>query len=148
MRRSIMTPMLSMLMLCALVDTARAQGSDATAELRAIDRRWVIEAYRDHKPELLRQIMSDDFLMTYVDGKLYGKEREVATVTAEQGRAVMMQWDADSIDVRVYGDAAVVRGVFVMKQGEQVMRRLRYTNTYVRRSSGWQVVASHYTAIR
>jgi len=85
--------------------------------------------------------------MTYVDGKHYAKEREIASVTAEQGQPVTLDWALDSVDVRVFGDAAVSRGTFVMSRGAEVVRRLRFTNTYLRRANGWQVVAAHYTPV-
>jgi len=56
----------------------------------------------------------------------------------------------DDIKVRVYGDTAVVTGRSTSKgtdKGQDLSGVFRYTRVYVKRPSGWQLVATQTTRI-
>ncbi len=53
--------------------------------------------------------------------------------------------------LRVYGDTAVVNGVTSVKGsagGEAFAADFQFTDTYVRRKSGWVIVASHASRLQ
>jgi ketosteroid isomerase-like protein len=50
----------------------------------------------------------------------------------------------ENMKVRVYGDAAVARGV-VAYQDSNMSGEFQFTDTYVRRNGHWQCVATHET---
>jgi hypothetical protein len=50
------------------------------------------------------------------------------------------------MNVRIYGDTAVVTGINVLKEtlrGRDIGGTFRFTDTFVRRGGAWQCVAGH-----
>jgi uncharacterized protein DUF4440 len=66
------------------------------------------------------------------------------------GQIHYLHWEPDTIVVRVYGDAAMMRyqsELEIVVQGRHIPRqRYWHTDLYERRGSQWQVVWSHATA--
>ncbi len=57
----------------------------------------------------------------------------------------------DDVRVRLYGSTAVVTGRTTASgrvKGAQVSTRLRFTDVFIKASTGWKVVASHASEIR
>jgi len=129
----------------------RATGADVEKELRGLERQW-LDAYIKHDAEAMARIEADDFTITYPDGSVRTKAEEVeAQKKAARQPADPSQASATEDEhIRVYGNTAVLTGVFVSKGGRQnpnAVFRSRYTDVYVRRGGVWQVVASQLTAI-
>jgi ketosteroid isomerase-like protein len=61
------------------------------------------------------------------------------------------EYHADSVRVRVFGDAAVVTGLIVRRgrsqSGGDVSGRFRSTRVYVRRGGRWQLVSAQETRV-
>ena len=56
----------------------------------------------------------------------------------------------EQISIQVYGDAAVVVGIFRVKgieKGKPYVHRERFTDTWIKHDQTWQCVASHSTLI-
>jgi peptidylprolyl isomerase len=120
-------------------------------ELKALERRW-LDAYLKHDFDEMIRIEADDFTITYPDGSVRTRAEEVeaqrkaANRPADPSRTSAVEDER----VRVYGNIAVLTGVFVSNGGQQntgATVRARYTDVYVRRGGVWQVVASQLTAI-
>jgi len=88
--------------------------------------------------------------LTYTDydGTLKTKSDFLAGVKAP-GHSRQQQV-VESTSARVYGDTAVVTGIYQVKgvdKGKPYLRRGRLTDTWVLRNGNWVCVASQYTLI-
>ena len=125
--------------------------SAVEAELKALERQW-LDAYIRHDYEAMARIEADDFTITYPDGSVRTKADEVEAQRKAANQSVDPSLTSTTEDehFRVYGNTAVLTGVFVSKGGSQNPNRVaraRYTDVYVRKGGVWQVVASQLTAI-
>ena len=117
--------------------------------IRAIERarlRALVKADVD----VAHQLHADDFQLITPSGMSVSKEQYLRGIGS--GQIDYLFWEADSIAVRVYRDAAVIRypsQLEIVFQGQHISRR-RYWHTdgYERRDGRWQVVWSHATEIR
>jgi hypothetical protein len=119
---------------------------NAEAELRAAERAW-LDAYDDHDVEAMRRIVGDEFQIVYQSGEVVDKAGTVAMLTPGQADDPATRQYTEDTTVRLYGDVAVLQGVYV-SEGPGIVRRSRYTDTWLWRDGRWQVVASHLTRIR
>jgi hypothetical protein len=83
-------------------------------------------------------------------GGVFSKEQYLAGIAS--GQIDYLFWEPDSIAVRLYRDAAVIRYLSqleIVVQGSHVPRqRYWHTDLYERREGRWQVVWSHATGIQ
>jgi ketosteroid isomerase-like protein len=88
-------------------------------------------------------ILADDFTDVSLTGEVVSKAQVLADVKADPGAVC----NIDMLQVRVYGDAAVVVGrtTWMSPEGSG---HYRYTDTYVRRGGRWTCVASQATEIK
>jgi hypothetical protein len=117
---------------------------DPAAELAEMqDRllRAVLEGRRDEYASMLH----DDWRVTHVDGRVRTKAQVLQDVFG--GEAPVLSGAVEDLDVRVYGDAAVMTGrsSWTARNGESL--ELRFTDTAIRRGGTWLIVASHATAL-
>jgi len=120
-------------------------------QLKALERRW-LDAYLKHDFNEMARIEADDFTITYPDGTVRTKPQEVEAQRQAAARPGDLSGTSAVEDehIRVYGNTAVLTGVFVSNRGQQnpsTAFRARYTDVYVRRGGVWQVVASQLTAL-
>jgi hypothetical protein len=93
---------------------------------------------------------ADDFQLINPLGGVVSKEQYLGGIAS--GRIDYLLWEPDSISVRLYPDAAVIRypsRLEIVVQGQHIPRR-RYwhTDLYERRDGRWQVVWSQATGIQ
>jgi len=91
-----------------------------------------------------------DYSLTYIDfdGTLKTKTDFLAGVMAPSDNRE--EEVVESMSARVYGDTAVVIGVYRVKgvdKGKPYQRRGRFTDTWVSRNGLWVCVASQYTLL-
>ena len=118
---------------------------DAEAELRAAERAW-LDAYDDHDIEAMRRIVGDEFQIVYPTGAVVDKAGTLALLSPGQPDDPTTSQHTEDTTVRLYGDVAILQGVYV-SDGPNGARRSRYTDTWLWRDGRWQVVASHLTRI-
>lgn len=140
--------LLAVLALLLFAPAALAQ-SDAETELRALERAW-LAAYDQNDREAMDAIVDDAFTITYQDGTVLTKAETIAALQPGQ-TATGRQFTEETV-VRVWGDAAVLTGVYVWEgpgpiPGSTAQSRSRYTDTYIRTDGRWRVVASQLTQI-
>lgn len=110
--------------------------------------------------EALDRLYADDIIFTGVTGAICDKaavmdearrgvaERQKAA--AHPGAAAVVAYDKDEIMTVRHGDTAVASfrfGVTIRHDGQEVTRRYRTTNVWVKRAAGWQVVAAHTASL-
>ncbi len=118
------------------------------------------EATRNVDVDALDRIYADDLMFTGVTGVICDKttvmdearrgaaERQAAA--SSPGAPAVVSYDKDEIMAVRHGDTAVASfrfGVTVRNNGQEVIRRYRTTNVWLRRAGGWQVVAAHTAAL-
>jgi ketosteroid isomerase-like protein len=100
--------------------------------------------------QMLERIIAPDWTSTGPDGRTSDRARVLAQVF-ETGAHKILDLKVDDVEVRVFGDAAVVtgrtRGVGEFEgAGYDVV--IRFTDVFVRRAGRWQAVASHASLIQ
>ncbi len=113
-----------------------------------VEKRWV-QAHRDLDLAIIEEILAEDYVQIRSDGAVIGKAEAM-----ESYRSKKRRWDyADSDEHRisVYGDIAILLGRWIAR-GQNDGFRFDYTARlmaiYVRRDSGWQLVADQATTLR
>lgn len=145
MRNRLLSTLLTTLL---LTPRAHAQQRDE-ALLAGLIQEWV-RALVSRDTAVLNRIIADDYVVTAADGSVLTRAQDLEPVLS--GRIVIQSATADSVRVRLFGNAGVVTGVgaFLVAAGDRPARlfRERFTEVFVRRGGRWQVVASASTALR
>lgn len=97
----------------------------------------------------IERLIAPDWSVTHVEGQRLTRP-EVFRMMFETDANEMEPSTVDEIDVRVFGDAAVVTGrthARGSQSGVPFDLTLRFTDVFVRRGDQWQAVASHATLI-
>lgn len=124
-------------------------GGNAAVEqaLMKAERDWA-DAMMKNDAGAIARIEADDY--TYVMGDMSGdRKRDLADANAGvfTGSAELTE-----MKVRVYGDAAVVTGNAFLRgakyKGKDISGRYVFTDMFVKRDGGWQVVASHSNKVQ
>ncbi|MFC6632585.1 nuclear transport factor 2 family protein [Microbulbifer taiwanensis] len=93
---------------------------------------------------------ADDLVYTSSSGKRFGKEVIMRGLQESQAQPVTSSYSAEDVDIRLYGDSAVV--VFKLvgedRAGEApVVSHYFNTGTFVKRDGEWRAVAWQATKI-
>ena len=88
----------------------------------------------------LDAILADDLTEVAPSGAVGTK----SSILSEAKSAKVSVCKTEAMKVRVYGNAAVVRGVVTYKDSTSG-GEYQFTDTYIRRNGRWQCVATHET---
>ena len=124
----------------------RAEGSEVE-RLRATERER-LQALVAGDIARATRLHADDFQLINPLGGALSKDQYLGGIGSGQIR--YLHWEPETIAVRVYGDAAIMRyqsELEIVVQGRHIPRqRYWHTDLYERHGSQWQVVWSHATA--
>ncbi len=127
-----------------------AQEKSASAEeiqIRQLERAWNQSEAKQEVKEVAN-LVDDTLVYTDYDGSIMNKAEYLKWVAAPEQKADHL-FD-EGMTVHVYGDAAVVNGVYResgTNKGKHYVIRSRYTDTWIKRDGVWRCVASHSTLI-
>jgi ketosteroid isomerase-like protein len=115
--------------------------------LLALESAWN-HAEQSKDAAALKQLISDTFEYVDYDGTLMNKKEFLASILSNnvQGEQI----NNDGMTVHIYGNAAVVNGIYRdrgMEKGKPFSRRGRFTDTWIYQNGAWQCVASQSTLI-
>ena len=119
---------------------------DTKAELMRLERAW-LDAYDNNDAEAMDRIVADDFTICYGSATVLDKKQTIAKLDRAPRNPASKQYTRET-KVRIYGDAAVLTGIYIgewVVDGEKRVSRSRYTDTYIKIDGRWQVVASQLT---
>lgn len=119
--------------------------SDAEQKLKRLEDEWLNSYLRGDK-QTFDRIVADDFTRTDESGKFATKAEERTLVQAPPA-SVNASLTNQDMQVRVYGNAAIVTGRIVSKVHGGLNFQSRFTDTFIKRAGRWQVVARHYSRI-
>jgi ketosteroid isomerase-like protein len=118
------------------------------AELNELEQR-LIKAWVEQDRETVEMILSDDWTVIDPMGRVLTKAQVIAE-GFESGTRRIESGAIDKVEVKLFGEVAIVRGRTVATgsyQGTSVSVKLRFTDVCVKRGEDWQVVASQATLI-
>ncbi len=93
------------------------------------------------------RLLADDLTCVHPDGTTAGKAQLMAVCQSPDYKSVSNDYD---LDVRVYGDTAIIMGLLTTKEyfkDNDWSGTIRLTETYVKRDGRWQCVATHASKI-
>ena len=96
----------------------------------------------------LDTILSDDLIYTHSTARVETKAEFIGNVTS--GRTRYVSFERDDVNIRDYGDTAVVTGhakLHVMAGEQDLEFQVRFVDIYCRLNGRWQMVAWQSTKI-
>lgn len=116
----------------------RQSEEDALLQLN----REYVDAYVTADVDWFGKYLGDDFVCIDSDGSILNKEEFLSD--AATGPDVI-DYKIHDVDVRVYGDVALVRaaGIWIRENGSMGMSR--YTDVYLKQNGEWKVVSAQMT---
>jgi ketosteroid isomerase-like protein len=116
-------------------------------QIKQLERAWN-QAEAKQEVKEVSSLLADTLVYTDYDGSFMNKSEYMKWVAAPQQKADHL-YD-EGLSVQVYGDAAVVTGIYResgTNKGKPYLIRSRFTDTWIKRNSVWLCVASHSTLI-
>jgi hypothetical protein len=129
----------------ALVLGAQSE-SAVVRELETIEHQ-LTETYKAGKCAAWGDMLAPEWSVTHITAQVITKTQALEMCAAAKGQIAHAA--VDDINVRVFGDAAVVTGRTTASTSgaNAITVTLRFTDFFVRRSGRWLVVASHATRV-
>lgn len=134
------------MVLLLAMPSAQAQSSrrsDEGTHVLALDNSWN-RALETKDTKALDLLLADTFVSVDIDGSMQSKAEFLASIGAPNYHPPA-QAVTEQSSVEVYGDSAVVVGIFRSKgveKGKKYMNRERYVDTWVRINGMWKCAAS------
>lgn len=149
--------LISAVLMLAMVPLASSQTTNQKVleasdeqELRRLEDEWLSTYLRGDKATFDR-LVADDFTGTDESAVLRNKTQERELVQAPPTGAIKVSLTNEDVQVRVFGETAIVTGRIVQKAerpGQDSFGfQTRFTDTFLKRQGRWQVVARHYSRI-
>ena len=126
----------------AMASAGQRGRSDEGGHILALDNSWN-RALETKDTKALDLLLADTFVSVDIDGSMETKRQFLADIKAPDYHP--SQAVTDQSTVAVYGDSAVVVGVFRSKgvdKGKTYVRRERFVDTWVKINGSWKCVAS------
>ena len=141
-RAAYLAASLALLAIAAAAFAQQANISDEGGRVLALETAWnhALEA-KDTKA--LDQILANTLVSVDIDGSVASKSEFLASIKAPDYQP--SQAVTEQSNVQVYGNAAVVVGVFRVKgieKGKPYVRRERFTDTWIKVNGTWQCVVT------
>jgi ketosteroid isomerase-like protein len=122
---------------------AQSRRSDEGAHVLALDNSWN-RALESKDTRALDMLLADAFVSVDIDGSMQTKREFLASIKSPDYHPPA-QAVTEQSSVEVYGDSAVVVGIFRTKgvdKGKKYMNRERYVDTWAKIEGTWKCVAS------
>lgn len=123
-----------------------ALADDAETVLR-LDREISVATWTAD-PVWFEENLAEDYVLVTPTGAVKGK-RDIVRELSTPGMR-MEPFDTSEVQVRMYGEAAVVTGRMRQKfvlGGMQYTNDVRYTDVYVKRKGRWLLVSAHASTV-
>ena len=121
--------------------------SDDGGWVLGLEKAWN-QALEEKNAKALDMILADTFVSIDIDGSVSNKSEFLASIKSPDYHA--SQAVTEESNVKVYGDVAVVVGVFRVKgmeKGRPYVHRERFVDTWIKSNGKWQCVATTSTLI-
>ena len=97
----------------------------------------------------LEKIYAEEYLSIDPEGNVLDRKQDLAEVASGVFKAEVLA--LSDLRVREYGPMAITTGIIAVKaiyKGEQIDKRHRFTDVWVRRDGRWQCVSAHGSTIQ
>lgn len=128
------------------VQAQQADQADADAVKAAELRRFEVMTAKDYTA--LATLLGDDLVYTHSSAAVDSKASYLESLTS--GRVTYKVIKPTDLQVRVFGDIAVIHGVAAMNvdaNGQAIVNTLRFTDIWARRDGRWQMIAWQSTRL-
>ncbi len=137
-------PLAAALLIVSIAFSVRGQSgaSDDAGRIQALELAWN-HALEGKDSKALDMLLANTMVSVDIDGSVMNKSEFLASIKApdyQPSQAVIEQ-----STVQMYGDAAVVVGVFRVKgmeKGKAYVHRERFVDTWIKTNGTWQCVAT------
>ena len=126
---------------------AQSATSDEGGRVLGLEKAWN-KAIEVKDTKALDQLLASTFVAVEIDGSVSSKSEFLASIKAPEYQP--SQAVNEDMNVQVYGNSAVVVGIFRIKgveKGKPYVHRERFIDTWIKQNQGWQCVASSATLI-
>jgi hypothetical protein len=129
---------------CIVVAAPRARASAPAANSVVLDRegQWMAALAKGNKTAL-GAILSWNYV--HIDYKGAVDYRDEALANINQYKDYTIKPGEQTVDL--FGNTAIVHGVYTVSKGGNVVKRLRYTDVYVKQNGAWQAASAQETPI-
>ena len=114
-------------------------------ELLKLEKEFTQANLTNHAEEIGR-FLADDWIIIEANGAMIDRTRFLGVI--KSGDLSYQMMELDEAQVRIYGETALVTGVFTTKgkfKGQEFNTRERGTDVFVKRDGRWQCVFSQLT---
>lgn len=121
--------------------------SDEGGHILALEKAWNL-ALEQKDSKALDMLLASTLVSVDIDGSVQSKSEFLAGIKGPDYQPSQVVTEQTS--VQVYGDAAVVAGIFRVKEiekGKTTVRRERFVDTWIKSNGTWQCVATTATLI-
>ena len=101
-----------------------------------------VDAFMNADVDWYREHLAEEFVVIESDGSLLNKEQFLRNPVKGPDVA---DYKLHEVDIRIYGNAALVRATGVWTREDGKMGMSRYIDVYVRKNGGWQTVSAQIT---
>src|SRR6266446_2736222 len=126
---------------------AQNNSSDEGGRVLGLETAWN-HAIESKDTKALDMLLGNTFVAVENDGSVSSKSEFLASIKAPEYQP--SQAVNEQVNVQVYGNAAVVVGIFRIKgteKGKPYVHRERFTDTWIKYDQTWKCVASQSTLI-
>lgn len=143
-----MKRLLLITLLAIISSTPLLAQSDAERDVLKLNKEYE-EAIARCDAAVHERLFALDYTYTPGNGKIMGRVDHMSFT--KSGTVEVKSLRSEDVRVRVYGDTAVVNGMWVSvdrrADREFAERKIRYILVYVRREGRWQIVAEQRTGV-
>jgi len=125
---------------------AQQSQADADAVKASELRRFEVTTGKDYKA--LATLLGDDLVYTHSSAAVDSKASYLESLTS--GRVTYKVIKPTDLQVRVFGDLAIIHGVAAMNvdaNGQAIVNTLRFTDVWAKRDGRWQMIAWQSTRL-
>jgi len=136
---------LLILAMFALTVSCQMKSSDAKEELLKLEKDFE-QAVVTNDAEAIGKFLAGDWVIIDPDGGVIDKARFLSVI--KSGALTHEMMESDDVNVRTYGDSAVVTALTTTKgkfAGQEFSTRERATDFFVKQGGRWQCVFSQLT---
>ena len=101
-----------------------------------------VDAFMNADVDWYREHLADEFVVIESDGSLLNKEQFLRNTVKGPDVA---DYKLHEVDIRIYGNTALVRATGVWTREDGKMGMSRYIDVYVRQNGGWKTVSAQIT---
>jgi ketosteroid isomerase-like protein len=131
----------------ALSAAGQKSNSEDGGRVLALEKAWN-RALEEKNSNALDMLLANTFLSIDIDGSVSSKSEFLGSIKSPDYQPSQAVTEQSS--VQVYGDAAVVVGIFRVKgteKGKPYVHRERFADTWIKIGGTWQCVATTSTLI-